>query len=185
MNKGLTLDLPERMNKPRENGISNLVDNGYGIEHLDDVLSLCHPFVDIVKIGWASAHITSNLREKVNLFSRYDIRTCLGGMMFEICWWQGQIEAYATFMEEHHIDMVEVSNGSLPIPEYEKTKMIEYFVKRDFRVLSEVGSKDVTVVSPSEEWIRCIKDDLSAGTWKVITEGRADASRASMKRMAV
>jgi phosphosulfolactate synthase len=97
-------------------------------------------------------------------------------MMFEICWWQDKIEAYAGYLEEAGIDLVEVSNGSLSIPEREKTKMIEYFAERGFTVLSEVGSKDVTVVSPPEEWIRCIKDDMSAGAWKVITEGRADAS---------
>ena len=77
----LSLDLPERSKKPREKGVSNLVDNGYGLRHLEDVLSCCHPFVDIVKMGWGSAYISSNLKEKVALFKTYDIKTCLGGMM--------------------------------------------------------------------------------------------------------
>jgi phosphosulfolactate synthase len=172
----LNLNLPARTEKPRSRGISNLVDNGYGLGNLEDVLSFCHPFVDIAKLGWASAYVTKNLREKVELYSSYDIRTCLGGMMFEICWWQNKVEEYHNFMCENGINTVEVSNGSLPIPESEKVAMIQYFVDKDYTVLSEVGSKDVTVESPPEYWMQCIKNDLAAGAWKVIVEGRADAS---------
>jgi phosphosulfolactate synthase len=132
--------------------------------------------VDIVKIGWASAYVTATLRQKVALFDRFDIRTCLGGMMFEISFWQNKIEDYRLWLADLGIDLVEVSNGSLPIGEGDKRRMIEYFRKRGFTVLSEVGSKDINVCSPPAEWIRSIKDELAAGSWKVITEGRADAS---------
>ena len=172
----LALTLPPRSQKPREIGLSNLVDNGYGRNQLEDVLSMCHPFIDIVKLGWASAYITSNLREKVELFARHGIRTCLGGMMFELSYWQGKIDDYAAWLKDLGINMVEVSNGSLPIPEQEKRQMVEYFAGRGFTVLSEVGSKDVTHVSPPEEWVEFVKADLEAGAWKVILEGRADAS---------
>lgn len=176
MQTSLGLTLPERTAKPRQTGISNLVDDGHGLAQLEDILAMCHPFLDIVKLGWASAYITPLLRDKVDLLRRHNIRTCFGGMMFEISFWQNRIEQYADFLEELDIPLVEVSNGSLPIPETEKRKMIEYFAKRGFTVLAEVGSKDVTVVSPPEEWIECINADLSCGAWKVITEGRADAS---------
>ncbi|MDA0241557.1 MAG: phosphosulfolactate synthase, partial [Proteobacteria bacterium] len=128
----LTLSLPERSTKPRQNGISNLVDNGYGLIELEDKLNLCHPFIDIVKLGWASAYITTALKEKVALFKRFHVRTCLGGMMFEISYWQNQIEAYRAFLEDQGIDLVEVSNGSLPIPEADKCRMVEYFAKAGF-----------------------------------------------------
>lgn len=172
----LHLALPERSGKPRRTGISNMVDNGYGLAELRDKLELCHPYVDIVKLGWASAYITTTLGEKVALFRKHDIRTCPGGMMFELCYWQGKIEAYADFLRTHGIDMVEVSNGSLPIPEAEKRRMIEWFAKAGFTVLAEVGSKDVNAVSPPEVWTECLRADLEHGAWKVITEGRADAS---------
>lgn len=172
----LQLDLPERTSKPREHGISNLVDNGYGLRQLEDVLNLTHDYVDIVKFGWASMYVTNCLAEKIVLFKRFGIRACPGGMMFELPCWQGKVEPLADALEELGFDMVEVSNGSLPISEPDKVEMIRYFRERGFTVLSEVGSKDVTVVSPPEEWIRCVRDDLEAGAWKVIVEGRADAS---------
>jgi phosphosulfolactate synthase len=176
MQRALGLSVPDRSAKPRERGISNLVDDGHGIAQLEDILAMCHPYLDIVKLGWASAYLTPLLREKVELLRRHNIRTCLGGMMFEISFWQNKIEEYAAFLEELDIDVVEISNGSLPIPESDKRLMIEYFAKRGFTVLAEVGSKDVSVVSPPEEWIECIQADLACGAWKVITEGRADAS---------
>ena len=43
---------------------------------------------------------------------------------------------------------------------------------RDFTVLSEVGSKDSEVVFAPYQWVEWIKEELAAGSWKVITEGR-------------
>src|SRR5262249_35597154 len=43
---------------------------------------------------------------------------------------------------------------------------------RDFTVLSEVGSKDAEVVFAPYQWVEWIKEELAAGAWKVITEGR-------------
>jgi phosphosulfolactate synthase len=54
--------------------------------------------------------------------------------------------------------------------------MVEFFAGKGFTVLSEVGSKDITIVSPPEEWAEFVKADLDAGAWKVTLEGRSDAS---------
>ena len=76
----LTLSLPPRAIKPRQMGLSNLVDNGYGLAELRDKLSLYADYIDIVKLGWASAYITSALVDKIELFRHFDIRTCLGAL---------------------------------------------------------------------------------------------------------
>ena len=41
-----------------------------------------------------------------------------------------------------------------------------------YKVLSEVGSKDEAVVITPSTWVDSIKRELEAGAWKVITEGR-------------
>ena len=51
-----------------------------------------------------------------------------------------------------------------------KTTIAE--LARDFTVLSEVGSKDAEVVYAPYQWVEWIKEELEAGAWKVITEGR-------------
>src|SRR5688572_19629084 len=42
--------------------------------------------------------------------------------------------------------------------------------------LSEVGSKDSDVEFAPEQWIEWIRQELDAGAWKVITEGREGGS---------
>ena len=90
----LKLDLPVRTKRPRSKGLSNLVDNGYGLLELQDKLRLCSEYVDIVKFGWASSLITKNLQDKVALFNEFGVKACPGGMMFELCWWKKEIDSY-------------------------------------------------------------------------------------------
>jgi len=52
-----------------------------------------------------------------------------------------------------------------------KLEMIE-LLARDFRVLSEVGSKDAEAVFAPYQWVAWIKEELEAGAAKVITEAR-------------
>jgi phosphosulfolactate synthase len=66
---------------------------------------------------------------------------------------------------------VEISDGTIEIPRERKLELIADFA-RDFTVLSEVGSKDSDVVFAPYQWVEWINEELSAGAWKVITEGR-------------
>lgn len=170
------LDLPQRGSRPRDRGLTNVVDNGYGMQQTRDLLDLVHPYVDIIKLGWGSAYLTPDLKSKVALIAEYGVQVCPGGMLFELSYWQDKIDPFTRFLEAAGISMVEVSNGSLPIPDDRKCGMVELFRRRGFTVLSEVGSKDINLQSPPAEWVRAIRDDLAAGAWKVIMEGRADAS---------
>ena len=52
-----------------------------------------------------------------------------------------------------------------------KVELIAEFTA-DFTVLSEVGSKDEDTVYAPYQWVEWIKEELEAGAWKVITEGR-------------
>src|SRR5206468_9518492 len=66
---------------------------------------------------------------------------------------------------------VEISDGTLEIPRDRKLELIAEFAE-DFVVLSEVGSKDTDVNYAPYLWVQWIKEELAAGAWKVITEGR-------------
>ena len=74
-------------------------------------------------------------------------------------------------MKSHGLKLVEVSDGVVEIPAAKKQGAIERLAK-EFKVLSEVGSKDTTEVVAPYRWVEQIKRELAAGAWKVVTEGR-------------
>jgi phosphosulfolactate synthase len=45
-------------------------------------------------------------------------------------------------------------------------------LSKDFLVISEVGSKDACVKIETNDWVKCMKAELDAGSWKVIAEAR-------------
>jgi phosphosulfolactate synthase len=81
------------------------------------------------------------------------------------------MDEFKQWLTEHRFSHVEISDGTLEIPRERKLELIADFA-RDFTVLSEVGSKDSDVVYAPYQWVAWIKEELSAGAWKVITEGR-------------
>ncbi len=172
----IPFDLPPRARKPRTKGFTNALDAGLGVRAIEDALEVCAAYTDVVKLGWATAQLTPNLDEKLALYHRFDVQTCPGGLMFELSYWQNKMDDYAAFARDAGFSFVEVSNGSLPIPELEKCRQVEALAGKGFKVLSEVGSKDADFNMAPDAWVSAIKADLSAGAFKVIVEGRADAS---------
>jgi phosphosulfolactate synthase len=81
------------------------------------------------------------------------------------------MDDFKRWLTEHRFSHVEISDGTLEIPRERKLELIADF-SRDFTVLSEVGSKDSGVVYAPYQWVAWIKEELAAGAWKVITEGR-------------
>ena len=57
--------------------------------------------------------------------------------------------------------MLEISDGSMFMDHELKCSYIQEFAK-DFKVISEVGSKDSSVEISSENWIKWMKNELEA-----------------------
>jgi phosphosulfolactate synthase len=165
------LTLPERSRKPRENGITHVLDKGMGLVQIRDLFAICADYVDIVKLGWGTAYVTPNLKEKVALYQELGIPVCFGGTLFEAALLQNKLEEYIAAVKSFGMDCIEISDGTIEMKEADKLALIRRLTK-EFRVLSEVGSKDETVVIAPFKWVDSIKRELDAGAWKVITEGR-------------
>ena len=67
--------------------------------------------------------------------------------------------------------MCEVSDGSIEISHKDKCNYIKELSK-EFKVVSEVGSKDENKLIPPYKWIELMQNELKAGSWKVIAEAR-------------
>ncbi len=164
---------PPRIKKPRETGLTMLIDKGYPIRYFQDVIESFSEHIDFVKFGWGTSLVTKQIQEKIEILNQNGIDFCMGGTLFEKFYQKNCLDSYKAFLNKHHCQHVEISNGTIPLANSEKAKYIEDF-SQDFCVFSEVGLKDVSKSEhmPPREWIRCIKEDLVAGANKVITEAR-------------
>jgi phosphosulfolactate synthase len=163
--------MPERNLKPRLAGITMVMDKGLSINEVHNFMSISHPHVDIVKLGFGTSFVTPNLREKIEAYQSYDIPVYFGGTLFEAFLVRNQFEDFITICRDYKIDYMEVSDGSVTIPHAEKCGYIEKLTKHG-TVLSEVGSKDAAHIIPPYKWIELMKAELAAGSSYVIAEAR-------------
>lgn len=168
--------IPERSTQPREMGLTMVMDKGLGLNGVEDFLSIAASYVDLVKLGFGTAFVTKNLREKLQLYKKYNIPVYLGGTMFETSLIRGQVDDYMAALKEYDINYVEISDGSVNLTHSEKCKYIEKMASAGFTVLSEVGSKDANKVMPPYKWIEEMGSELSAGSSYVIAEARESGS---------
>ena len=170
MNFKLT-QIPERERKPRAKGITMVMDKGLSIDEARNFLSVSHPHVDIVKLGFGTSFVTPNLREKIEVYTSFGIPIYFGGTLFEAFLIRNQFEDYISVCKEFGISYMEVSDGSITIPHAEKCGYIEKLTKYG-TVLSEVGSKDAEHIIPPYKWIELMRAELAAGATYVIAEAR-------------
>jgi len=163
--------IPERNHKPRKYGITMVMDKGLSVEEARNFMSVSHPHVDVVKLGFGTSFVTPNLREKLEVYRSHDIPVYFGGTLFEAFLIRNQFEDYISVCKDYGISWMEVSDGSITIPHAEKCGYIEKLTKYG-TVLSEVGSKDAAHIMPPYKWIELMKAELESGASYVIAEAR-------------
>jgi phosphosulfolactate synthase len=153
----------------RDGGLTHVLDKGLGPRAWEDLLETAGDYIDIVKLGWGTAWVTQNLDAKLEVLKEKPV--VIGGTFFEIVYARGRLDDYKRWLAAHGLSHVEISDGTIEIPRERKLELIADFA-RDFTVLSEVGSKDSEVVFAPYEWVQWIQEELGAGAWKVVAEGR-------------
>lgn len=163
--------IPERISKPREKGLTMVMDKGLSINEAENMISVAGPHIDIVKLGFGTAYVTPNLRQKIEAYQSAGIPVYFGGTLFEAFLIRNQFNDYISILQDFNIHFVEVSDGSITIPHAEKCGYIEKLTKYG-TVLSEVGSKDAAHIIPPYKWIELMRAELEAGSSYVIAEAR-------------
>src|SRR5918992_749741 len=103
------LELPERPAKPQAEGL----------------MSSAGEYVDLVRLGWGSAYVTRDLSVKLDTYRAAGVPVMLGGTLTELAWLHGRVDALRSWLGELGIEDVEVSSGTVQIPEEEKLGLIE------------------------------------------------------------
>jgi phosphosulfolactate synthase len=165
------LDVPARTPKPRTEGLTHVLDKSLDLRGVEGLFETAGDYVDVVKLGWGTSYVTRNLTEKIALYRSFGAPVVCGGTLFEAAVVRERLDDYRRWLVENGFTHVEVSDGTIDLPRERKLELIAELAK-DFVVMSEVGSKDAAVVYAPYQWVDWLKEDLDAGAWKVIAEGR-------------
>jgi phosphosulfolactate synthase len=163
--------LPERTSQPRTNGLTMVMDKGLSLRQAEDLIEIGSELVDFLKLGFGTSLVTPNVAEKVKVYREAGFDVYCGGTLFEAFYVRNEVDKYLKFIDNLGITCLEVSDGSMVIPHDEKCELINKLSK-NYKVLSEVGSKEEGILISPSKWIRMMSNELQAGSFKVIAEAR-------------
>jgi phosphosulfolactate synthase len=167
------LDLPARTAKPRQKGLTMVIDTGLPTGYFADAIAGAADYIDVVKFGWGTSLVTAELAAKTACLRDRGIEFYFGGTLFEKFVLQDRLETYFEWCRRWGAETIEVSNGTIPMSNTTKAAYIRKCAD-EFKVVSEVGFKDADRslrLAPSQ-WVDYIYEDLEAGSSLVITEAR-------------
>jgi phosphosulfolactate synthase len=148
-----------------------VMDKGLSLSEAQNLIDSSGPYTDLLKLGFGTSLITPKLAEKIKLFHQNNIRCYFGGTLFEAFIARNMFDDYCKLVDKFKLEVVEVSDGSIVLDHDQKCEYIRKLSK-NFTVLSEVGSKDSGILISPGRWIKMMKTEIEAGSWKVIAEGR-------------
>jgi phosphosulfolactate synthase len=150
-----------------------MIDNGLPRGLFLDYLESASDLVDYVKFGWGTPLVTRQLPDKLATLRELDIPFFFGGTLFEKFLSRNAFDDYRAYCNQWGCSYVEVSNGTVDLPNDEKARYVEK-LSAEFTVFSEVGLKDSarSEAQTADDWVRYIRQDFEAGASLVVTEAR-------------
>ncbi len=123
--------IPERTQKPREYGFTMAMDKGLSIREVEDFLSMCSDYVDIVKLGWGTSFVTPKLEEKLQVYREAKIPVYFGGTLFEAFIVRNQFDDYRRVLDKYRIE---------PMPKY-RTALLSWTMTRNVNTSASFPSR--------------------------------------------
>jgi phosphosulfolactate synthase len=165
------IDFLRRAPKPRETGLTMMIDWGLPLDQQHGVLDIAAPHVDLAKVAVGLSAIVAPpiLDAKIRDYLAHGVRPFPGGMLLELALAQGRLEHYLSTTRQLGYPVVEVSYNVRPIDPREKAAAIRTATEdHGLTVLAEVGSKHEA--TPAGELVDDVHRCLAAGAWKVFVE---------------
>jgi phosphosulfolactate synthase len=163
--------IPERSKKPRQAGLTMVMDKGLSVREAEDFVSVNADHTDLLKLGFGSAFVTPNLADKINIYREAGLHVYFGGTLLEAFIVRKQFDDYLRLLEKYKMTHAELSDGSISLSHNKKCEFIKKLSKH-VTVVSEVGSKEEGIIIHPNRWIEMMEKELEAGAWKVIAEAR-------------
>ena len=164
-------NIPKRSSQPRSEGLTMVMDKGLSLNEAENMVALKSEIADIVKLGFGTSLLTRFIKEKINLYKQSGMMVYTGGTLFEAFIIRNQFDDFCKLMDQLDLEMVEVSDGSISIEHDQKCELIQKLSK-NYKVISEIGSKDKSITLQDSDWVKFMRKEIEAGSWKVIAEAR-------------
>ncbi len=166
----------KREEKPRNCGITMVLDKGLGLETASSLMDISGEYVDYLKFGWGTSivHEQDIIRAKVEMYKSHDIVPYTGGTLFELAYFNDKLEEFFDEARKLGFPAIEISDGSTSINHNDKLNCIKRAKQEGFEVLSEVGKKDPNLDKELtlDERIELMQNELDAGSSLIIVEAR-------------
>jgi phosphosulfolactate synthase len=174
--KAFNFITPYRVEKPRKNGITMMLDKGMGLRTLNDLMEVSGEYIDFAKFGWGTSalHDRELIQNKVEMYLSHDINPYPGGTLFEIAYMKNKFSEFLDESEKLGFTAIEISDGSTNITPEERRNVISKTKDRGFTVISEVGKKNPQddCKLDTDDRVKLINSDINAGSDRILIEAR-------------
>src|SRR6187549_4274489 len=109
------LDIPTREGKPRDRGLTHVMDKGLNLREIEGLFDTAGEYVDIVKLGWGTSYVTNNLEKKIALYRSFQTPVVCGGTLFEAAYLRGKLDEYRQWLVDSRFSHVEISDGTIEL----------------------------------------------------------------------
>lgn len=160
-----------RPGKPREQGLTMLIDWGLGVSAQKDLLEASGEYIDLAKIavGIPGLLPLDVLCRKLENYRANQVEAFPGGQFLEYAVSRDSVNEYLADAGEAGFRLIEVSDNTAPFtPAFKKDLIEKAHNEYGFKVLGEVGSK--VNISEIVSVLADVENCLAAGAWKVFIE---------------
>lgn len=147
------IDSRRSTTKPRNKGLSMVIDDGLPNAYAQDVLRTAGQYIDLMKIKTGTARLYPRpvLTEKLAMYKAAQVRPFLGGQFHEYIFGVMGETALPRFYEEAlalGFETIEISDNTVPLTDKQRHDQIAAATRAGLHVFGEVGSKE-TQSNPS------------------------------------
>lgn len=165
------IPIPERQKKPRNRGLTMMIDWGLPIGAQKDCLEMQGIYVDEAKLAAGIPRVMPEkmVKKKIEAYAEHEIPCFPGGLFAELAIAQGNFDLLLTEAKKMGFGAIEVSDNLLTLSAPDKKRYIRRAVE-DFglTVMGEVGRKEGNL--PGDELIADVENCLEAGASLVLLE---------------
>jgi phosphosulfolactate synthase len=141
------IDARRSTGKPRQRGLSMVIDDGLPLPYVEGVLEIAAPYIDLMKIktGTARLYPRAALKRKLALYQDAGVQPFLGGQFHEYVFATLGEAALPQFHAEAQalgFRAIEISDNTVPLTAQQRASQIRAAVATGLVVFGEVGSKE-------------------------------------------